>query len=255
MAQGKKSFVAYSDWKDIFNELPDEDAGKLIKHVFAYVNDENPVSDSVLIKAVFATIKSTLKRDLDKWDKELEQRKEAGIKSGISRRTKTNERSTVVNETERKRTDSVSVNVSDSVSVNDFLLEKETKESIVIIPERNIIDFEHIVDLFNKICIRLPSVQKVSLKRKNNLKARIDEYGLEGLGNVFNLCSQSDFLNGANSTGWTANFDWIIKSENFIKIKEGNYKNKTNGGQQKSTTEQFTDAVNSDAAKNFRFSN
>lgn len=125
MAQGKKSFIAYSDWKDIFNELPDEDAGKLIKHIFSYVNDENPKSDSVLIRAVFAQIKSTLKRDLDKWDKQLEQRKEAGIKSGLSRRTKTNDRSDSLNEHERKRTVNDSVNVN--VSVNDILLEKETK--------------------------------------------------------------------------------------------------------------------------------
>lgn len=118
MAQGKKSFIAYSDWKNIFDELPNEDAGALIKHIFAYVNDENPQTESVLIKACFALIKTALKRDLEKWDEQLKQRIEAGVKSGISRRTKSNERSTVVNETERKRT----VNVNDSV-----LLEKETK--------------------------------------------------------------------------------------------------------------------------------
>lgn len=122
MAEGKKSFIAYSDWKNIFDELPNEDAGVLIKHIFAYVNDENPVSDSVLIKAVFANIKSTLKRDLEKWDNQLKQRIEAGKKSGVSRRTKTNDRSTLVNEHERKRTVSVNDNVNDSV-----LLEKETK--------------------------------------------------------------------------------------------------------------------------------
>lgn len=128
MATGKKSFVAYADWKNIFDELPNEDAGKLIKHIFAYVNDENPESDSILIKAVFANIKTTLKRDLDKWESQLEQRKNAGRASAESRKNKfneTNERSTVVNETERNSTDSVSVNVNDSVSVP---LEKETKK-------------------------------------------------------------------------------------------------------------------------------
>lgn len=119
MAQGKKSFIAYSDWRDIFTELPDEEAGKLIKHIFAYVNDESPVSDSVLIRASFASIKSTLKRDLEKWDKQLQQRKDAGIQSGISRATKSNERSTVVNETERNQTVSVNVSVSDSVNDNE----------------------------------------------------------------------------------------------------------------------------------------
>lgn len=111
MAKGKKSFIAYSDWKESFDELSDEDAGKLIKHIFAYVNDENPQSESTLIRAVFAGIKSTLKRDLEKWDKQLQQRVQAGIKSGESRRTKLNDRSTTVNEQERKGTVSVSVSV------------------------------------------------------------------------------------------------------------------------------------------------
>lgn len=118
MAEGKKSFIAYSDWKAVFDELPDEDAGKLIKHIFAYVNDENPESDSVLIRAVFANIKSTLKRDLERWETQLNQRREAGKASAVSRSTKINGRSTVVKSRRRNSTDSVSVNVS--VSDNDI---------------------------------------------------------------------------------------------------------------------------------------
>ena len=66
--ENKKSFLVYSDWKDTFDILPDEIAGKLIKHLFAYVNDENPVSDELIINAVFEPIKATLKRDLLKWE-------------------------------------------------------------------------------------------------------------------------------------------------------------------------------------------
>lgn len=118
MAQGKKSFIAYSDWKDVFDELPNEDAGALIKHIFAYVNDENPVSDSVLIRAVFANIKSTLKRDLSKWDNQLQQRVSAGKRSAELRaQNKSNENPTVVDPRKRKSTDSVNDSVSDTVNV------------------------------------------------------------------------------------------------------------------------------------------
>lgn len=121
MAEGKKSFIAYADWKEVFDELPNEEAGMLIKHIFSYVNDENPETDNFLIRAVFANIKATLKRDLKKWEKQLCQRKEAGRKSAEIRSTKINERSTVVDETVRNPTDSVSVSVSvnDSVSVSN----------------------------------------------------------------------------------------------------------------------------------------
>jgi hypothetical protein len=116
MATGKKSFIAYADWKNTFDELDNENAGALIKHIFAYVNDESPISDSVLIRAIFANIKATLKRDLDKWDTQLIQRSEAGKKSAELRAlNKFNERSTVVESRARNPTDSVSVSVNDNV--------------------------------------------------------------------------------------------------------------------------------------------
>lgn len=115
MAENKKSFVAYSDWHGMFKQLPDDVAGKLIKHIFSYVNDENPKSENYIINALFEQIKATLKRDLEKWDAQKLQRSLAGKKSAEIRSTKINDRSTTVNENERKQTVSVNVNVSDNV--------------------------------------------------------------------------------------------------------------------------------------------
>ena len=108
MAENKKSFVAYADWKETFDALSDEKAGQLIKHIFAYVNDENPKSEDMLINAVFASIKQTLKRDLRKWEKQYTQRVEAGKKSAQVRK----HNSTLVNARSVSSTDSVSVSVS-----------------------------------------------------------------------------------------------------------------------------------------------
>lgn len=119
MAENKKSFIAYSDWYGMLKACPDDVAGKLIKHIFAYVNDENPSTDDFIINALFEQIKATLKRDLVKWEEQREQRSNAGKKSAELRLTKSNERSTVVNETERKATVSVSVSVND---INKILL-------------------------------------------------------------------------------------------------------------------------------------
>jgi hypothetical protein len=116
MAENKKSFIAYSDWHGMFHALPDEVAGKLIKHIFSYVNDENPSSEDFIINALFEQIKATLKRDLIKWDKERIQRSDAGKKSAELRSIKFNERSTEVNELQRKAT----VSVSDSVNENEI---------------------------------------------------------------------------------------------------------------------------------------
>jgi hypothetical protein len=120
MAAGKKSFVLYSDQKELFESLPDEQAGKLIKHIFKYVNDENPISEDALVNLAFISVKASLKRDLQKWEKQVEQRSAAGKASAEKRKqslTESNEKQRpleVVNETQRNPTDSV----SDSVSVN-----------------------------------------------------------------------------------------------------------------------------------------
>lgn len=124
MAEGKKSFIAYSDWKDTFDALPNDKAGELIKHIFAYVNDESPITEDYLINAVFANIKNTLKRDLQKWDKQYEQRVKAGKKSAEVRKRN----ATTVNE--RSVSSTVSVSVSDSVTD----IKKEKKPKTVFIP-------------------------------------------------------------------------------------------------------------------------
>lgn len=154
MAEFKKSFVAYSDWNGMFKALPDEVAGKLIKHIFSYVNDEDPTSDDYVINALFEPIKCTLKRDLQKWDKQREQRSDAGKKSAEIRSTKSNERSTSVNENERNPTVSVNVSVSDSVNVNDNVIkennieERKQKFASTLKPFINIYGKEMLMDFY-----------------------------------------------------------------------------------------------------------
>lgn len=64
MAKDKKSVLIYVDWISIFEELSDEEAGKLVKHLFRYVNDKNPEAPDRLTKLLFEPIKQALKRDL-----------------------------------------------------------------------------------------------------------------------------------------------------------------------------------------------
>jgi hypothetical protein len=87
--QGKKSFVLYTDQREIFEELSDSDAGKLIKHIFSYVNDENPETEDKLLRLAFLPIKTQLKRDLRTWDEKKQLRSEAGKKGGLAKSSKT----------------------------------------------------------------------------------------------------------------------------------------------------------------------
>jgi hypothetical protein len=117
MAKDKKSFILYTDQSGVFNQLPDEIAGKLIKHIFAYVNDENPISEDLIINIAFEPIKQSLKRDLKRYEEYVDKQSVNGAKGG--RPKKPNETQITQPFIEKpKKADSVSV--SDSVSVNDI---------------------------------------------------------------------------------------------------------------------------------------
>jgi hypothetical protein len=95
MAKDKKSFLLYADQQSVFKQLPDEIAGQLIKHIFSYVNDENPITDNLIINIAFEPIKLQLKRDLQKYESIRERnsanarmRWDAVALSGIPKDTK-----------------------------------------------------------------------------------------------------------------------------------------------------------------------
>jgi len=123
MAENKKSFILYCDQKGVWDKLDDAQAGRLIKHIISYVNDENPVAPDFITELAFEPIKAVLKRDLKKWENQQEQRRKAGLKSAEIRKrnaSKANGRSTTVNERSISSTvnDNVSASVNDNVSVS-----------------------------------------------------------------------------------------------------------------------------------------
>ena len=93
-------------------KLTDEKSGQLFKHILAYVNDKNPVTDDVILQIAFEPIKQSLKRDLRKYEIIREKR----ILAGQASANKRQQVSTSVEQNEQVSTHStVSVSVSDSV--------------------------------------------------------------------------------------------------------------------------------------------
>jgi hypothetical protein len=117
MAQNKKGFILYADQKALFDQLPNDKAGELIKFIFAYVNDENPVTEDLIINLAFTPIKQQLKRDLIKFEETKEKRSEAG-KAGANKRWQN-----IANDSKRIST-IAKIAVNDNVNVNDNVKEK-----------------------------------------------------------------------------------------------------------------------------------
>ena len=125
MAQGKKSFVLYCDQRGVFDKLPDEVAGKLIKHIFSYVNDEHPATDDILITIAFEAIQAQLKRDLKKWEKRAEISRVNGLKGGRPKTPEEPEKTHWVKKEPRKP---VNVNDNVTVNVNDNVIEHSSSD-------------------------------------------------------------------------------------------------------------------------------
>jgi len=100
--------------------------------------------------------------------------------------------------------------------------------------DKNSIDFNKLIEFYHEKCPDMPRVTTLSDSRKKSIKARIREHGKESVVRMFEIAGSSSFLNGDNDRGWMANFDWLFKPTNFVKVIDGCYPDKKN--KQQSTT-------------------
>ncbi len=88
----------------------------------------------------------------------------------------------------------------------------------------NNINYDNILHYWNNHS-SLKEIQAITDKRKEHINARIKDYGLDAIYEVINKCGASDFLQGKGKDRWVANFDWVFRPTNFLKVLEGNYDN------------------------------
>lgn len=110
MANDKKSFLLYCDLIHTVEQLTDEQAGDLFKHILRYVNDQQPQTDNVITRIAFEPIKQSLKRDLQKYE-DIRKRNQDNAR----KRWDATASDRIPNDT--KNADSVSVSGSGSGSV------------------------------------------------------------------------------------------------------------------------------------------
>ena len=121
---------------------------------------------------------------------------------------------------------SCKTNSKTNVSSADKEEDKEKDKEL----DKRKIDYAHIKDMFNDICISFPRLTVLSEKRKQAIKARLNTYSIEQFKEMFEKAEASSFLKGSNGRDWQASFDWLIKDSNFAKVLDGNYDDKASTG-------------------------
>lgn len=132
MAENKKSFVLYVDQKNTVDKLPDEIAGKLLKLIYSYCNDENPVVEDLMLDIAFEPIKQQLKRDLVKYEQRAKNSRKNGAKGG---RPPINQKPSGFNRNPTEPKKPVNDTVNDTVNVTDIVTVNDKKESTTVYPK------------------------------------------------------------------------------------------------------------------------
>lgn len=94
------------------------------------------------------------------------------------------------------------------------------------------VDFVGLMKFFNRTMDEAGAIihrcKSCDGNRREFVRARIREHGLDAVYEMITKASQSDFLNGKSRSGWVADFTWLFRPSNFQKVLEGNYDNRTN---------------------------
>lgn len=130
----RDSFVLYTNISEVLEALSMEQRGMLFTAIIEYQkNGEMPEISDPLVKVAFIPVRQSLDINNDKYDSKVEARRQAGIKSGESRRKQNEQEGTkrtsvnFVRTKQTKRTDNDNEyeNDNDNEYVNDNEYEKE----------------------------------------------------------------------------------------------------------------------------------
>ena len=181
MAVDKNSIIVYADWIELFEALEDDEAGRLIKHFFRYVNDQNPEPPDRLTELSFIPMKTSLKRDLKKWECTKEKRSLAGQASAAARQKAKEEseqnptKSTSVESVEQNQQEATNPTVSVSVSgtvtdIKNTITERKLKFASTLEPFQKQYPKQMLSDFYKYWC----ELNKSGTKFKQELEKTWD---------------------------------------------------------------------------------
>ncbi|WOZ57865.1 hypothetical protein ZP9_00051 [Shewanella phage ZP9] len=227
----KKSFLIYIDSLDILDELSDEEAGRLFKAIKSAQKGEECELDPVT-RIALSPFKSQFARDLEKYESICERNKNNGLKGGRPK-TEENPKNPVGStggEDNPKNLDSDSD--SDSEKNKD-------------VGDKSPVPLQQVLDAYHELLPMMPRVQIYTDKRKSMVrifwKKRSAEhraagkvFTIESLRGYFSYIANhcqwmlTDRDNGKGGMWKAKNFDYVMKDDCYVAVKEQRFDNKGN---------------------------
>lgn len=179
---------------EAFKELTNIQLGELMRAVFAYASDGTMLSEDTdqAVRVAFAFLKADVDAERDSYKRRCERNKENARK----RWAKRNKRKT------------------------------NTPQTPASAPQEKTVDYEKLVAYWNRRVDETKSsmakVLNITPYRKKLIEERLAEYnnGNKALQKVLDKALADPYLNGKNPSKWVADFNWLLKPENFSRLVE-----------------------------------
>lgn len=256
----KDSFILYTQFSEVIEELTDEQAGQILKALFSYaVSNEEPNFTGVL-KFAWIPIRQQIDLNNEKWEKKAGVNRANGALGGRPPKNKnqadnekpnglpknqTDNKETEINpknpnglkenrtdkiktemETENpnglKKTLNVNVNVNGNVNATANAGAR-AREAVAAVDFE--IQKEEILKFWNSNCQNLPKAEKLTPKRRAALQNLLTTgYTPDEIADCMLIANNTPTLNGQSLTTrgkrFCASFDWVIDENNFVTLYE-----------------------------------
>lgn len=188
-----------------FKELTDMQLGELMRAVFAYASDGTVLSEDAdqAVRVAFAFLKADVDAERDAYKRRCERNKENARKRWAKRNKSKSAHKT-----------------STPKGVASPVLQERTA----------IVDYAKLVDYWNRRVDETKSsmakVLNITRYRKKLIEERLAEYDNDNkaLQKVLDKALADPYLNGKNPSKWVADFNWLLKPENFSRLVESGIK-------------------------------
>lgn len=247
----EQAFLFYQRWREQMKRLPDNERLQIYDAICDYAFENKESNLAYYLESILDNIRLTIKENQEKQEAFIKLQKEKGRKSAESRKKKnltavdlgqpnltavnigSTETTNNKNKNKNKKENNISSSEEEAMSAETADPETESDGKILIVKsdeEKEKREYcNKVAKYFNEQMQgkQVKQIMKLSQKRKSHIIARTKEFGKQAVAIVIQKTAASKFLNGDNSRGFLASFDWIFKPNNFTKIYEGNYDDRT----------------------------
>ena len=126
----KKSFVMYESWGAAIEKMNNEQAGELIKAIYAFQKNPDVVPEDPAIAFVFEIIKQKLEEDNKRYEKVCAARSEGGKKGGRPKANASDKKQMVSEESKKSKCFSEKAKKADNDNEYDNDLKENTLEGV-----------------------------------------------------------------------------------------------------------------------------